>query len=90
MTTLRASQIETLKLVDSFPDKQVIASDLAHAFGTTIRSGESRLARLEAHGLLAYVRIPWLHGRWVFVYRLTDKGRSEGQAFLGAGEERAA
>ncbi len=77
MTTLRPSQIETLKLVDSFPDKQVIASDLAHAFDTTIRSGESRLARLEACGSLDYVRIPWLNGRWIFVYRLANKGRSE-------------
>lgn len=77
MTTLRASQIETLKAVAHFPDRQAIASDLATRFGIQIRSAESRLARLEDRGLLDYVRIPWLNNRWIFVYRLTNKGRSE-------------
>lgn len=74
--SLRPSQIETLKLVASFPDEQVIASDLAHEFGITIHSAERRLRRLEGRGLLRYTCIPWVDGKSCFVHRLSDQGRA--------------
>lgn len=70
----RLTQLQTLALIDRYPDG-VIASDIAHEFGITIRAAEGRLDRLAAAELITDYQIPWPTGGLILA-RLTDKGRA--------------
>ena len=80
MTTLRASQIETLKEVAifeaRFPKEGIDGWTLADKIGRTRHSAAKRLARLEDSGHLSATVEQDGNGPF-YTYRLTNKGRSE-------------
>jgi len=86
VTTLRASQIETLKELDALEGEATVG-ELASRLGKSERTVEGRLSRLLDHDE-PYVSFRYGGPSWAceVIYRLTRKGRSE---LLGAKRKEA-
>jgi predicted ArsR family transcriptional regulator len=75
VTTLRASQIETLEALGV---REMSVDEVARALGVSHGAANGRLEGLEARGLVArtWHDRPWLGGA-PYLYSLTPQGRAE-------------
>ena len=72
---LTETQVDTLELIETSPDRAVWVSDIANWTQRSISAAQQRLERLEARGLVERDTIDW-DGIDVEVWTLTYSGRA--------------